>query len=568
MVRGYYPFMLKIILIIFLSFITLNATDDSWINPSKKVILLDYAQDIEEAKVIAKDYKNHDVYIYNTIQNSNACCAIHIVNIDKSKVKTLLKKVKQVNSSAKELSKTRVRYFAKDLSPKNLFIESNSTIQEEIVPQQSKTIQKKQIIQNISAQDTDNNWINPKKKAILVEYVQNPKEADEVAKKYINQDIYIHSTVKNQNACCAVYIVNIKNKDLPTILKKVSKTTKDAKKVSNAKIKYFASDLSPKNKFIGATAKTIAPKQEIVIKEIIKKPQPIVVKKITKQQKDKAKVKEIIKIQKITIKKKISIEKKEIIVKPKKEIAVSQLAKNYIDKTKKIITIASFLNLKNAKNGVKRFQEYDMYIYKTINTRISYFVVYAVNIDKENRSTALKKIKRRFRDAYASSNVRIKTLASSDITNNIFIKSTNSSRTISKPIVKIAKIKKPIIKKLVVQKPKEPIIKKEDKTLAITTNIINSTKKIITIARSNTLSRAKRLAKKLSKYNLYIYKTLSTKRPYYMLYAVNIEKSNRKQAIKDIRMIFKDAYASSTKQIKYLSSTNINNNIFIPASTN
>ncbi len=52
--------MKRSILIILLPLI---ASDETWIDPNKKAILLDYAQDITEAKTIAKEYKDYDIYI-------------------------------------------------------------------------------------------------------------------------------------------------------------------------------------------------------------------------------------------------------------------------------------------------------------------------------------------------------------------------------------------------------------------------------------------------------------------------------------------------------------------------
>lgn len=92
---------------------------------------------------------------------------------------------------------------------------------------------------------------------------------------------------------------------------------------------------------------------------------------------------------------------------------------------------------------------------------------------------------------------------------------------------------------------------------------IDIDKKAITIGLSSTLIQAQSIVNNLNKYDLYIYKTTSTKKSYYVIYAVNIQKENQKTVLKSIQKKFKDAYISSDSRVKKLSTINFNKNIFI-----
>ncbi len=87
-------------------------------------------------------------------------------------------------------------------------------------------------------------------------------------------------------------------------------------------------------------------------------------------------------------------------------------------------------------------------------------------------------------------------------------------------------------------------------------DFIEKDKKAITVKNVSTMKKAKKIAEKLSKYNVYIYKTLTTKTPLYVVYIVNISKEERKIIINDIKEFFRDAYATSDKKIRDLTSYN------------
>ena len=92
---------------------------------------------------------------------------------------------------------------------------------------------------------------------------------------------------------------------------------------------------------------------------------------------------------------------------------------------------------------------------------------------------------------------------------------------------------------------------------------IDINKKAITIGLSSSLSKAKQIAKYLSSYDIYIYKTTTTKRPYFIMYAVNIKKENQQKVLNMIHMKYKDAYISSDSRVKKLATNNFKENTFI-----
>lgn len=92
---------------------------------------------------------------------------------------------------------------------------------------------------------------------------------------------------------------------------------------------------------------------------------------------------------------------------------------------------------------------------------------------------------------------------------------------------------------------------------------ININHKAITIGLSPTLFMAQTVAKNLSQYDIYIYKTTTTQKPYFIMYAVNIKKENQKKALKLIQKKYKDAYISSDSRVQKLASVNYDKNILI-----
>ncbi|MEA2049235.1 MAG: CDC27 family protein [Campylobacterota bacterium] len=87
-----------------------------------------------------------------------------------------------------------------------------------------------------------------------------------------------------------------------------------------------------------------------------------------------------------------------------------EIESSKIDINKKGVALGTTMTLASAKDLSIKFLLYDTYIKKTTTTEIPYFVVFAVNIKKEELHQSLVKIKKLEPTAYIISNNRIKQL--------------------------------------------------------------------------------------------------------------------------------------------------------------
>lgn len=92
---------------------------------------------------------------------------------------------------------------------------------------------------------------------------------------------------------------------------------------------------------------------------------------------------------------------------------------------------------------------------------------------------------------------------------------------------------------------------------------IDINNKAITIGSSSSLAQSKNVANELNAYDVYIYKTFHSKKPYYYIYVVNIKKENHENTLKAIRKKYHDVYFTSEEDIKQLALVNFDNYIFI-----
>lgn len=197
--------------------------------------------------------------------------------------------------------------------------------------------------------------------------------------------------------------------------------------------------------------------------------------------------------------------------------------KTKIDTTKKAIFLTYPKNKKAAVKLLKKYKHYDLYIENVKGDNIlsdKCCSIYIINIKPDDINYLLKKVKKDFPLAKEELSIKVKYL--------------KENAQYSKYITKIG------------QK-----------------NTIDTTKKAITISLAATFNKAKNVAKKLKYQNIYIYQTQTTKTLYYVVYAVNIEKSELKSTLKEIRRVYKDAYISSNKRIKKLASNNFKENTLI-----
>ncbi len=490
------------------------------INTNKYAIFLEYATTIAQAKALAKKHDNHDIYIYNTIKNNISCNAVYIINIDNNNINSTLREALSSSSTAKVVSKVKLKYFAKNISTDNIILKSTN-IFHSIPDVQTATIKYEVPVVNEEIVSTE-------KKKVL----ETVKKESEIAKDIdtVNKSEFIGFSKEVKTIPISTF-TSIKNSAL-RIYASVSSSIKDNILISYNKIHdAFSRDVNIKV----ATLKVI--KKQPIIKQID-----------------------------------IVIEKEVVLV-------------STINTNKKAITIANVSSMSRAKNIANKLSKYDIYIYKTTSTKTPSYITYAVNIDKNKLSSSVLDIKKSYKDAYLSSDSRIKTLATNNFTKNIFI-SNNTVNNINKVVassdIKVQPfIDTPVVKEKIsdeyIKFSEENIlflldnkkvsintIVKKPKSLSFNTiHAIDTNKRVVTITNVGTLKRAQNVAKKLSNYDIYIYKTLENS---FVIYAVNIDKNSLSNSISDINNYFKSAYVASNKRVKTLKSNNFKKNIFVKAS--
>jgi TolA-binding protein len=187
-----------------------------------------------------------------------------------------------------------------------------------------------------------------------------------------------------------------------------------------------------------------------------------------------------------------------------------------IDISKKGIALGTFLAYNRALNLAKKFPQYDIYIKKTTTTVQPYYVVFIVNIQKQNQKYILKTIKQVVPSAYITSDSRIEQLHN-DIHSDIAIT--------------------------------KKIDKKYTKDIITIANQIDTSKKAISVTYTNNQKRLKRIKQKLKGYDIFIKK--STLSDNYIIYVVNIEAQKLNDALKYIKELYPKAKETSTKRIDY-----------------
>ena len=95
--------------------------------------------------------------------------------------------------------------------------------------------------------------------------------------------------------------------------------------------------------------------------------------------------------------------------------------KDIIDINKRAITITLASTFKKAQYVAKQLKKHNIYIYQTQTTKTFYYVVYAVNILKGDLKFTLKDIRKKYHDAYVTTNKRVRKLASNNFKENTLI---------------------------------------------------------------------------------------------------------------------------------------------------
>ena len=223
--------------------------------------------------------------------------------------------------------------------------------------------------------------------------------------------------------------------------------------------------------------------------------------------------------------------------------------------SKKAITITNSLTLKQAQDIAKSLPSFNIYIYKTTTTKVPYFVLYAVNIEKSKMYQSLKIIKRKFKDAYPSSDKRIKSLSLNNSSNNLFVKATQTiNNTHSNQTKKYANSKEKYIYGYKVAKQKA--IRKEKKDIWV-----NPIKDAITLFSAKNLEEAKKIAEEYKYNDIYIH----NRNFFYSLYIVNLKANELKPLLKYVHETIPTARKTSKARIKYYAKNKSTKNLFIPS---
>ena len=85
---------------------------------------------------------------------------------------------------------------------------------------------------------------------------------------------------------------------------------------------------------------------------------------------------------------------------------------------------------------------------------------------------------------------------------------------------------------------------------------IDTSKKGIALGTYVSLNRATILANKFPNYDIYIKQTTTTKKPYFVVFAVNIEKKDQKSILKNIKKQLPSAYITSDSRVRQLHTDN------------
>ncbi len=364
-----------------------NDNSETWVNQNKKAIFLNYIKKIDEIENFTKIYQNNDIYAHNTIKNGYSQYGIYLVNIKKNDFEFLLSLASQALPTAHLASATRIRYFANNISSDNLFIKAGDKFNKNKKIIIKQDLEKNNDFEtknyNLSQETIVTKDIEKNKKTLLFSHKKNIDKTKKLVKKYQNNDTYERNTTKQQIKNTKIITENKKDKKPISYMSKID----DFAKKTSKTIVYF----------INATKFYLSInniKKSIFDTQVY--PQTNIKDNNTSQ------------IQKI-------------VKKEKKSLKIFTL--NTIDTSKKAVTITNATTIKKAKKIAKKIDKLDIYIYKTTTTKIPIFVVYAVNIPKEELQLSIKNIRKLFNDAYASSDKRIKTLSSNNFNKNILIKS-------------------------------------------------------------------------------------------------------------------------------------------------
>ena len=490
---------------------------------------------------------------------------------------------------------------------------------------ENKSIEKENVVATMTIEkriDKKEINIDSNKQAILLGYVNSKQKANKLAAKYSGSDTYIYNTVRSGVQSYAVCVVNIAKNDFDFVFNVISKTTPFAKEMSKIRLAYFANNKTVDSSLVSSSSKVIKTKPKKVIAVVDVPEVKIKVKTNTVKSTlvsnsginsnkkalligySKTKV-EAIKLANNydhsdtyiydTVKKGefvsavyiVNIQKDNLdaisyMVKRNKHLAkkISRIKLKYFsrDDSSANVFIASISDINANKTFIMaKSLMIEKTLVASINTRVIEKELPKIKVSKirasKNQDTKIvikddSTLVSDFKDKFVSvTNIAIDTIKISLL--DIYSYFNTKEEVIVHHVE--SKTKEPI--KVAVNKKSDDKIIKDDVDLLDFVNKkfepleIDTTKKAITIVNTISMAEAKKVSTKLSKYDTYIYKT-SAKKPLYVVYVINISKKKLSSSLSKIKKTFEDAYKSSNKRVKHLSSTNFLTANYYPSNKN
>ena len=208
-----------------------------------------------------------------------------------------------------------------------------------------------------------------------------------------------------------------------------------------------------------------------------------------------------------------------------------EIMSHEIDKSKKAITLGTYLSLSKAKILANKFPIYSIYIKKPTFLNSKYYVVYAVNLTKQDSKNILNKVRTIVPTAYITSNKRVSLLSS-----------------LNENIVTTLESKDEVYKD----------IKNNDKL-----NFIDSSKSAITILYTKDIYKALEVAESLKGFTVYINSFKLLKDSAFLIYVVNIPNSKYNEFENMVKEKYEDAFKTRKSRIVYLSNNINKDNSFL-----
>lgn len=319
------------------------------------------------------------------------------MNIPPEELQSNLNRIKEISPTAYITSNKRVRELAELFNPKeSIDLKVEKTENKEI----EKTIVKKEKKKNISFSNKEETLtygnIDISKKAVALGAFFTREDALALKEKFPDDDIYIKNVKSEKSSYFVPYSVNIPKSKLTENLDRLRKTVPSAYVTSNKRVKELA-ELYNKNSLEEKIVKNESLNSSLNNKDIaINTDLP-----------------------------KTTPEKEELPIKKEEKKAplyfIEETKTNdYINRTKRSLTIAKTKTLQKAKEIAKTLYKYDVLIKAPVIKNRDY-TVYLINIDKENISKIKNEVKKIYPHTFETSRTRISYFYRKQQKSDIFI---------------------------------------------------------------------------------------------------------------------------------------------------